>query len=188
MLQNERGVLDLSTFPAIFKDGQFLKGHIMDIVGFYAPRCIDEKYGGYINCFLDDGTVCDYETKHLVGMSRFIYIFSAAAMISETPDKYREAVLHGLAFLEEHQLDKKNGGYYWILKGQKVQDPTKYAYGHAFETRYLNRAHLLAHSVMFKLLPQSGSLIWEHYDENWKIDWEYNKGNTKSEFRPYGTV
>ncbi|MBP1082491.1 mannose/cellobiose epimerase-like protein (N-acyl-D-glucosamine 2-epimerase family) [Bacillus capparidis] len=245
-----------------FRDGKFLKEHIMAIVRYYASRCIDTKNGGYINCFLDDGTICDYETKHLVGMSRFIYIFSVAAMISDSPAKYVEAAEHGLTFLEEHQHDKDHGGYYWILKGQDVYDSTKFAYGHAFvllavstayqagikkagqliedvfdiletyfwrkedglyvdeisadwatvspyrgqnanmhlceammaafeatgEARYLDRAYQLAHSVIFKLLPQSGSLIWEHYDENRKIDWEYNKDYTKSEFRPYGFI
>jgi mannose/cellobiose epimerase-like protein (N-acyl-D-glucosamine 2-epimerase family) len=29
-------------------------------------------------------------------------------------------------------------------------------------------------------------MIWEHYDLNWKPDWEYNKNNIKDEFRPYG--
>lgn len=62
------------------------------------------------------------------------------------------------------------------------------AYEATGDQRYLNRAQRLAHSVMFKLLPQSEDLIWEHYDEQWQIDWNYNKGNTKSEYRPYGYI
>ncbi|MEK5478128.1 AGE family epimerase/isomerase [Paenibacillus sp. FSL R5-0407] len=46
----------------------------------------------------------------------------------------------------------------------------------------------MAQSVMFKLLPQSGELIWEHYNADWEIDWNYNKGKTKDETRPYGYI
>ncbi|WP_371729420.1 AGE family epimerase/isomerase [Heyndrickxia coagulans] len=58
-------------------------------MNFYAPRCIDKVSGGYINCFLDDGTVCDYETKQLVGQARFVFIFSAAALL-EPGQAYRQ--------------------------------------------------------------------------------------------------
>ncbi|MCJ7841458.1 AGE family epimerase/isomerase [Lederbergia sp. NSJ-179] len=54
--------------------------------------------------------------------------------------------------------------------------------------RYLERAKRIAESVMFRLIPQSGSLIWEHYHEDWTIDWTYNYGNTKDEIRPYGFI
>jgi mannose/cellobiose epimerase-like protein (N-acyl-D-glucosamine 2-epimerase family) len=53
---------------------------------------------------------------------------------------------------------------------------------------FLNRAKRLAQSVMFTLLPQFGELIWEHYHENWEIDWKYNKWNTKDETSPFGFI
>lgn len=31
-------------------------------------------------------------------------------------------------------------------------------------------------------------MIWEHYDTDWQPDWDYNKNNTKDEFRPYGFI
>ena len=244
-----------------FKDPEFLMKHIFETVNFYSTRCIDTSFGGFINCFLDDGTICDYTTKHLVGLSRFIYIFSIATILGDS-NRFRHLVEHGLKFLQDHQRDHKNGGYYWILEGQCIKDSTKKAYGHAFallasstaykagianagkiideiidvldthfwrepdglyvdeisadwksvspyrgqnanmhmceammaafdatgKKHYLDRAHRIAHSIMFKLLPQSGNLIWEHYNEEWKIDWNYNKDYTKSEFRPYGYV
>ncbi|UJZ87256.1 AGE family epimerase/isomerase [Heyndrickxia coagulans] len=244
-----------------FTSTRFLKQHILDTVNFYAPRCIDKVSGGYINCFLDDGTVCDYETRQLVGQARFVFIFSVAALL-EPGQAYRELAEHGISFLQRHQRDHKHGGYYWELKGQSVSHSVKRAYGHAFvllaaamaakagissafpmiaETfevlerhfwreneglyvdeisadwsevspyrgqnanmhlceammtayeatgnkRYLERAERIAESVMFRLLPQSGGLIWEHYHEDWTIDWTYNYGITKSELRPYGFI
>lgn len=80
---------------AEFFISQFFKTHILDTVNFYAPRCIDKVFGGYINCFLDDGTICDYETKQLVGQARFVFIFSVASLLK--PDQgYRKLAEHGI--------------------------------------------------------------------------------------------
>lgn len=78
-----------------FTSTRFLKQHILDTINFYAPRCIDKVSGGYINCFLDDGTVCDYETKQLVGQARFVFIFSAAALLEpgQATGNWRNTVL-----------------------------------------------------------------------------------------------
>ncbi|MED4850631.1 AGE family epimerase/isomerase [Caldifermentibacillus hisashii] len=78
-----------------FSSANFLKQHILDTVNFYAPRCIDKVFGGYINCFLDDGTICDYETKQLVGQARFVFIFSVASLLK--PDQagnWRSTAFH----------------------------------------------------------------------------------------------
>lgn len=32
----------------------------------------------------------------------------------------------------------------------------------------------------------AGGLVWEHYDENWSIDWDYNRDNPRHLFRPWG--
>jgi len=114
-----------------FSSANFLKQHILDTVNFYAPRCIDKVFGGYINCFLDDGTICDYETKQLVGQARFVFIFSVASLLK--PDQaYRKLAEHGISFLQSHQRDHKHGGYYWEMKGRSVSNSAKRAYGHAF--------------------------------------------------------
>ncbi|ATC97182.1 AGE family epimerase/isomerase [Pseudoalteromonas tunicata] len=52
--------------------------------------------------------------------------------------------------------------------------------------RYLERANTLAHSITQVQASQANGLIWEHYDQNWQIDWEYNRDNPKHLFRPWG--
>ncbi|WP_458118693.1 AGE family epimerase/isomerase [Paenibacillus sp. Z6-24] len=249
-----------STYPD-FRSSDFLKQHIMDTINFYVPQCRDDEVGGYHHCFFDDGTLCDDPTRHLVGQSRFVYVFSTAAMLSDNPI-YRELAEHGLRFLQEYQRDQQHGGYYWILENHQVRDSSKQLYGHAFallaaatahkagipmaadmlediytvleqhfwreedgiyvdqisadwqevssyrgqngnmhtceammaayeatgESRYLDRAYFIARKVMFDLLPQSGDLIWEHYDQNWQIDWKFNYNDTSDEIRPYGHI
>ncbi|RPK12930.1 AGE family epimerase/isomerase [Priestia endophytica] len=244
-----------------FKDKEYLREQIFNILSFYYPRCIDKKNGGYINGFLRDGTVMDEETKHLVGTSRFIYIFSLGALL-DGPEWCKKAAHHGLQFLEDYHRDKENNGYFFELENQEVVDSSKQAYGHAFallassialqagipgardvvnnlfsiteqyfcdskygyymeewnedwtksssyrgqnanmhmcealltafeatgDEKYINRAYHLARRVTGELAEQTGGMIWEHFKEDWTPDWEYNKMDTKDEFRPYGFV
>ena len=113
-----------------FRSAGFLKRHIRDIIGFYHPRCLDEEYGGFVNQMLDDGTVFDRMTKHLVGTCRFTYNYALASLVLG-PEEYRAAAAHGVRFLLEHHR-RGDGGYAWVLSGQDVVDGTRHCYGHAF--------------------------------------------------------
>ena len=250
-MQNQTGITDLWS-------RSFLQDQIENIVHFYYPECIDEKLGGYINQFRDDGSIFDDQTKHLVGTCRFVYIFSIAAILTEKSE-YKEAARHGVQFLLNHHRQSK-GGYAWILEGLKVNDATNHCYGHAFvllafatslkagiqesaeplvetfnlmerhfwrqadglyvdeissdwsivdpyrgqnanmhtceamiaafeatgETHYLDRATALAIRVCVDMTKQSDGMIWEHYDNNWDPDWQYNLNDPKNLFRPFG--
>lgn len=113
-----------------YRDPQFLKDHIRSIIEFYYPHCMDTEYGGYINQLRDDGSVFDRLTKHLVGTCRFVHVFSASALVLGD-ERYRVAAAHGIRFLREKHR-QANGGYAWVLQGDKVDDATRYTYGHAF--------------------------------------------------------
>lgn len=113
-----------------FRDPAYLRSHIAEIVEFYHPRCLDREYGGFINQMLDDGTVFDRMTKHLVGTCRFTYNY-ALASLELGKEGFREAASHGVAFLREHHK-RADGGYAWVLSGQDVEDGTRHCYGHAF--------------------------------------------------------
>lgn len=113
-----------------FRSAAFLKRHIADIIGFYHPRCLDEEYGGFINQMLDDGTVFDRMTKHLVGTCRFTYNYALASLVFDSGE-YRAAAGHGVRFLREHHR-RDDGGYAWVLSGRDVVDGTYHCYGHAF--------------------------------------------------------
>ena len=113
-----------------FKSQEYLKQHIVDIMNFYHPTCMDAKYGGYINQLRDDGTIFDQTTKHLVGTCRFIYNFSLASMVLGRDD-FRQAAEQGVTFLRDFHR-QSDGGYAWLLDGQTVTDGTYHCYGHAF--------------------------------------------------------
>lgn len=75
-------------------------------------------------------------------------------------------------------------------RGQNANMHTCEAMIAAFEAtgdkRYLERATTLAKRVCIDLANESGGMIWEHYAEDWSIDWKYNLDDPKNLFRPYG--
>ncbi|HKT31839.1 MAG TPA: AGE family epimerase/isomerase [Gammaproteobacteria bacterium] len=54
------------------------------------------------------------------------------------------------------------------------------------EQRYLERALTLADNMTRRQAAKADGLVWEHYDQNWNVDWEYNRDNPKHLFRPWG--
>lgn len=60
------------------------------------------------------------------------------------------------------------------------------AYEATNEKRYLKRAYDLAYRITIELASKSNGMIWEHYTEQWEIDWEYNRDNPKHLYKPYG--
>ncbi|SEL04376.1 Mannose or cellobiose epimerase, N-acyl-D-glucosamine 2-epimerase family [Pseudoxanthomonas sp. GM95] len=60
------------------------------------------------------------------------------------------------------------------------------AYQASGERRYLERALLLADHMTRRQAAKADGLVWEHYDTDWNVDWDYNKDNPKHLFRPWG--
>ncbi len=54
------------------------------------------------------------------------------------------------------------------------------------DQKFLSRAKILAKNICQRQADLAQGQIWEHYDENWNIDWEYNKHDPKNLFRPWG--
>ena len=54
------------------------------------------------------------------------------------------------------------------------------------ETRYLDRAHLLARRICVDLADKADGLVWEHYRTDWSHDWDFNKDDPQNLFKPYG--
>lgn len=54
--------------------------------------------------------------------------------------------------------------------------------------RFLDRAALVARRVTLDLTAQTGGLLWEHYDAEWRADLAYNRATPRDLFRPYGVL
>ena len=83
-----------------FESEDFLTAHVEEILAFYEPVAFD-KNGGFFQHFLDDGTVYDRETRHLVSSTRFVFNY-ANAFLQTGRAHYREWAAHGLRYLETH--------------------------------------------------------------------------------------
>ena len=125
----------------IFNDRRFLIDHIESVMKFYHPHCINNNTGGFFQYFRDDGSIYDFDSKHLVSSTRFIFNYSMAAIQFDNKD-YLDAALHGIDYLRDSHLNKNTGGYAWTMKGAEVNDSTNYCYGLAFV--------LLAYSSAYK--------------------------------------
>ncbi|NVK29673.1 MAG: AGE family epimerase/isomerase [Gammaproteobacteria bacterium] len=61
-----------------------------------------------------------------------------------------------------------------------------WAYEATSERVYLNRAYTLASNICQRQARLADGMIWEHYTDDWQIDWDYNRDNPKHLFRPWG--
>jgi mannose/cellobiose epimerase-like protein (N-acyl-D-glucosamine 2-epimerase family) len=134
-----------------FRSAGFLRQHVLQTLAFYDGRCIDAS-GGFFHSYRDDGAVLDARTRHLVGSTRFVITHAMA--LRAFPDHaraghWRDAVRHGLRFLDTAHRDREHGGYHWLLdwNGERatVRDGTKHCYGLAFVL--LAHAHALEAGV-----------------------------------------
>lgn len=154
-----------------FRSRATLLSHIADTMRFYHPRCIDPA-GGFYHFFLDDGTVYDRETRHLVSSTRFIFNYAMAYRQSGDP-ALLQAVMHGLNFLREVHRDPATGGYAWQLSwrdgGKHVTDGDNHCYGLAFVL--LAYAHAAAAGV-----PQARGWIGETFELMERRFWQPEYG------------
>jgi mannose/cellobiose epimerase-like protein (N-acyl-D-glucosamine 2-epimerase family) len=81
----------------------------------------------------------------------------------------------------------------WNFSGYRGQNANMHlceAMLAAFEAtgsaRYLDRATTLADHITRRQAAKAGGLVWEHYDRDWNVDWDYHRDDPKHLFRPWG--
>lgn len=146
-----------------YRDAQWLLSNITKVINFYHPLCIDEENGGYINQFMDDGTIFDYETKHLVGTCRFIFNYSIAAEVLQK-NQLLEAALHGIRFLEAIHRQPSDG-YSWVIGRQGSRDDTRHCYGHAFVLLAVSTAARIGIDMARPLIDSAYNLLEKYFWE-----------------------
>ena len=81
-----------------------------NLLSFWLPRCLDEEYGGYLNCFTNDGGRLVSYDKYTWSQGRFLWIFSKLAtaeteLFSEQERKsFLALAKNGRDFLLRHVL------------------------------------------------------------------------------------
>lgn len=60
------------------------------------------------------------------------------------------------------------------------------AYEATRDSKFLDRAKMLAETFTVKLAGKADGFVWEHYTADFEIDWEYNKDDPTNIYRPWG--
>jgi mannose/cellobiose epimerase-like protein (N-acyl-D-glucosamine 2-epimerase family) len=244
-----------------FRSPDFLRQHIRWVMRFYADRAIDPS-GGMYHFYLDDGTVYDARTRHLVSATRFVITHAMLYKLTGEAG-FKAGVRHGVDFLRKAFRDPETGGYAWQIDWHEgratLLDDTRHCYGMAFvmlayahaiksgieearpwlaetfdlaekvywepavglyadeatpdwqlsryrgqnanmhaceamiaaysatrEARYIVRAERLAQSITVRQAGLANDMIWEHYHQDWSVDWDYNREDKSNIFRPWG--
>ena len=82
-----------------FYNAEFLRTHCREILDFYQPNVIDPS-GGFVQNFLDDGSVFDPGFRQLVSSTRMIVNYALASRLFPGQG-YDDMAHHGLRYLEE---------------------------------------------------------------------------------------
>jgi mannose/cellobiose epimerase-like protein (N-acyl-D-glucosamine 2-epimerase family) len=155
----------------------------------------DQRSGGY------HWTIRDQEpedrSNHCYGVAFVLLAYSTAlkAGIAEAAPYVEETwdLLETRYWESSHRLYRDEADAQWNFTGYRGQNANMHmceallaAFEATSQTRYLDRALLLADNVTRQQAALAGGLVWEHYDTNWNIDWNYNREDPKNLFRPWG--
>ncbi|MDE2155967.1 MAG: AGE family epimerase/isomerase [Xanthomonadaceae bacterium] len=155
----------------------------------------DPRSGGYA-WTIRDGRPED-RTNHAYGIAFVLLAYACArrAGIAEATAWMDETWL----LLEQRFWDAEAGLYRdeadpdWHFSAYRGQNANMHlceamlaAYQASDEPRYLERALALADHITRRQAGKAGGLVWEHYDSDWNIDWNYHRDDPKHLFRPWG--
>lgn len=151
--------------------------------------------GGYA-WTLRDGKVED-DTNHCYGVAFVLLAYShalqagvddARAWIDETWDlleaRYWDAAF-GL-YRDEADRDWHFSAYRGQNANMHLCEAMLAAFDATAERRWLDRALTLAQNMTRRQADKAGGLVWEHYDIDWNVDWNYHLDDPKHLFRPWG--
>lgn len=106
-----------------------------NILGFWYPRAMDAKHGGYKIRFGPNGEDKGDGPKMLVTQARTVWLFARAARAGHGDRKQLlSAADHGYKFLITKMWDAKHGGFAWEVDatGNTKTKPKKHLYGQSF--------------------------------------------------------
>jgi mannose/cellobiose epimerase-like protein (N-acyl-D-glucosamine 2-epimerase family) len=136
-------------------------------------------------------------TRHAYGMAFVLLAYAtafgagiveAAPCIDETWD-----LLEARFWDAEYGLYRDEADAHWNFSGYRGQNANMHlteallaAYDATAQRRYLDRASAVAEAMTRRQAAQAGGLVWEHYDAQWTIDWDYHRDDPRHLFRPWG--
>ena len=150
--------------------------------------------GGYA-WTLRDGQVED-ATNHCYGVAFVLLAYATARKAGIDTAAWMDETW---ALLESRFWDAAAGLYrdeadaQWRFSDYRGQNANMHmceamlaAFEASGESRYLDRALTLADHMTRRQAAKANGLVWEHYDRDWNVDWDYHREDPKHLFRPWG--
>jgi mannose/cellobiose epimerase-like protein (N-acyl-D-glucosamine 2-epimerase family) len=194
---------------------RFVYNHAMAYRRFGEPRHLEgvrhglaflytahaQPQGGYawVIDWHDGGsgaTVLD-GTQHCYGLA-FVLLAHAHALMAGV-DEAAAGLATTFDLMEQHFWEPGHGLYadeatpHWRLGNYRGQNANMHAceamlaaFDATQDRRYLARALLLARNVTGRQAALADGLPWEHYRDDWSVDWDYNQHDRSNIFRPWG--
>ncbi|WIG54323.1 MAG: D-mannose isomerase [Rhodanobacteraceae bacterium] len=194
LVSSARFVFDYAMCARRFGGAEYLDG-ARHCVAFIRDAHRNPATGGY-TWTLRDGRPDD-TTNHCYGAAFVLVAYAQARMAG---------ISEAAAWMDEHWnllearywdpafgLYRDEADANWHFSNYRGQNANMHmceamltAFEASREQRWLDRAYTLADNMTRRQAAKAGGLVWEHYDANWDIDWEYHKDNPKDLFRPWG--
>lgn len=196
LVSSTRFVFNYAMAARVLKDDRLLPWVEHGLQYLETAHRQPEHSAGYI-WLLDENGVAD-STNHCYGLA-FVIVAGATALLAGV-EAGRTSLESAWDLMEAHFWDAEVGLYcdeanadfseIGTYRGQNANmhscEAMLWAYEATGETRYLDRAALLATNITQRQASRAGGLVWEHYDQDWLVDWDYNKDDPKHLFRPWG--
>ena len=191
-----RFIYNFSTCYNLFSESEYLDAARHGIDFLYNNH--RRKDGSY--SWVMKKNIIEENTRHCYGMAFVLLAYAVACKNNIDKIENQKKIYETFYFLEKYFFEEQFGLYIDVIDGDDFTKVDKYRGQNAnmhlcealiccFEAtndeNFLNRAILISNKICNDLTYKK-DFIWEHYDRNWKHDWEYNKNNPKHLFRPYG--
>jgi mannose/cellobiose epimerase-like protein (N-acyl-D-glucosamine 2-epimerase family) len=136
-------------------------------------------------------------TQQAYGYAFVLLAYAAAkkASIITTDEKLLETyeLLEDKFWQKEHGLYADEINSEGVLSDYRGQNSNMHlceamisAYEATKNSLFLTKAKLLAYNITVQQAEKTDGLVWEHFDINFEVDWDYNKSDPKNLYRPWG--
>jgi len=162
----------------------------------FLTRAHRQNNGGFA-WLLEGGKVAD---DRVMAYGHAFILLAAASCLRAGISTAAETMNQVFDFMETYFWDAAAGAYFderdadlTTLSPYRGQNANMHmceallaAWQASGDTKFLDRAEILAEKFAIDLAAQSGGQIWEHYDSDWNVDMEYNIDNPNDRYRPWG--
>lgn len=151
-----------NSLPTIETFQSILKEHIIDA---WFPRSLDLEYGGFLCDFNRFWKLSGKQEKLLEFQARHTMFAAAASKFYPKNQQLKQAVLHGLNYLEQKMWDHKFGGWFHLLdrQGTPLHSRVKHLHGFAYAIEACSKVYEVTGETKALKLAQEAFNWMEHY-------------------------